>query len=115
MKLVLALIPAFAAGTPALSQESVPTIDVTPSCRAAAANVSVLKQDIEACRRSEDAARESLVKQWANFNPADRKGCYGLTTTGTPGTYTELLTCLEMRRDARKLPDTTTIGRGLGQ
>ncbi len=54
-------------------------------------------------------ARDILVKEWNNFLPADRTSCYRLTTTGTPGTYTELLTCLEMRRDARALPTVDEI------
>ena len=33
---------------------------------------------------------------------------------GMGGTYTELLTCLEMKRDARKLPkDEGTVGLGV--
>ena len=82
--------------------QGVPTIDVGPSCRAAAAG-NTAAQDAESCRRSEMASRDSLVKQWNSFPAADRNGCYKLTTTGTPGTYSELLTCLEMRRDARNL------------
>ena len=82
--------------------QGVPTIDVGPSCRAAAAGYQGA-QDADSCRRSEMAARESLVKQWDSFPAADRTGCYKLTTTGTPGTYSELLTCLEMRREARNL------------
>ena len=70
-----------------------------------------MQQDYDSCRKSEDSAREALVQQWSTFLPADRGSCFRLTTTGTPGTYTELLTCLEMKRDARKLPD-TTIGLG---
>ena len=82
--------------------QGVPKIDVGPSCKAAAAGSSGA-QDVESCRRSEAGARDSLEKQWTSFPAADRSGCYELTTTGTPGTYTELLTCLEMRRDARQL------------
>lgn len=82
--------------------QGVPTIDVGPSCRAAAAGVPNAP-DTESCRRSELGAREILVKQWNSFPAADRTGCYKLTTTGTPGTYSELLTCLEMRREARNL------------
>lgn len=82
--------------------QGVPTIDVGPSCRAAAAG-NKNAQDADSCRRSELAARETLVKLWDSFPAADRTGCYKLTTTGTPGTYSELLTCLEMRRDARDL------------
>ncbi|MBX9774001.1 MAG: hypothetical protein K2Y71_06270 [Xanthobacteraceae bacterium] len=91
--------------------QGVPTIDIGPSCRAAAKGSVGMQQDYESCRNSEAAARESLAKQWSTFLPADRGSCYRLTTTGTPGTYTEFLTCLEMKRDARKLPD-TTIGQG---
>ena len=82
--------------------QGVPNIDVGPSCRAAAAGVANAP-DVESCRRSELGAREILVKQWGSFPAADRTGCYKLTTTGTPGTYSELLTCLEMRREARNL------------
>jgi hypothetical protein len=39
--------------------------------------------------------------------------CVGLSTLGAKATYTELLTCLELMRDARKLPKEgdVTIGR----
>jgi hypothetical protein len=91
--------------------QGVPTINIGPSCRAAAQGSVGMQQDYDSCLKSEDAARDILVKQWSSFLPADRGSCFRLTTTGTPGTYTELLTCLEMKRDARKLPD-TTIGLG---
>ena len=86
-----------------------------PSCREAAKGSVGLSQTIESCRRSEEAARDILVKNWKNFHAADRDSCYRLTRTGTPGTYTELLTCLEMRRDARALPDPGLIRKKLGQ
>jgi hypothetical protein len=76
---------------------------IEPSCRAAAKGSGGLTQDFASCRGSEEAARDTLVKQWKNFPVADRNSCHRLTTTGTPGTYTELLTSLEMRRDARGL------------
>lgn len=90
--------------------QGVPDIDIEPSCKAASSEIGI-RQDFEYCRRSEMNARALLVKHWASFPPEDRAGCYSLTTTGTPGTYTELLTCLEMRRDARKLPDGTSTRR----
>jgi hypothetical protein len=96
--------------------QGVPNLNVDPSCRAAAKGSAGMQQDFESCRKSEDAAREILVQQWSSFLAADRGSCYRLTTTGTPGTYTELLTCLEMKRDARKLPnDSSTIGLGTQQ
>jgi hypothetical protein len=86
-----------------------PKINFAASCRAAAKGNVGLVQSLEGCRHSEQAARETLVKQWSTFAGGDRQSCYRLTTTGTPGTYTELLTCLEMRRDARSLGASNAI------
>jgi hypothetical protein len=103
--LVVALSGVSAVSFPGLAfGQGVPRINIVPSCKAAAATYVGLPQEFESCRRSEEAAREILVKQWNTFLPGDRTSCHRLTTTGTPGTYTELLTCLEMRRDARALP-----------
>jgi hypothetical protein len=112
MKSIIALLLVASAGIAAA--QGVPTIDIGPSCKAAAKGAAGVQQDYDSCRKSEEAARDLLVKQWSSFIAADRGSCYRLTTTGTPGTYTELLTCLEMKRDARKLPDSpsTTLGQG---
>ena len=90
--------------------QGVPTIDIAPSCRAAAKGNAGM-QEYESCHKSELAAREILVQQWSSFLAADRGSCHRLTTTGTPGTYTEFLTCLEMKRDARKLNN--SLDRGI--
>jgi hypothetical protein len=94
----------------------VPHLDIRASCRdAMKASVGII-QDMDACLASENGAREQLAKEWSSFGAADRTSCLSLTRTGTSGTYTELLTCLEMKRDARKLPNESqpdTIGRGM--
>src|SRR5215218_9436122 len=113
MKSHLTAILLVASASIASAQQGVPTIDIGPTCRAAAAGTAGMNQDYDSCRKSEDAARDLLVQQWSSFLAADRGSCFRLTTTGTPGTYTELLTCLEMKRDARKLPDGATVGRGM--
>jgi hypothetical protein len=109
MKSILALLLLGSAGIAAA--QGVPTINIAPTCQAAAKGSVGMQQDFDSCRKSEEAARDILVKEWNSYLAADRGSCFRLTTTGTPGTYTELLTCLEMKRDARKLPDTTTIGQ----
>ena len=97
--------------------DNVPTLNVKPSCQQAANGSLGLTQEFDACMQSENSAREQIAQQWKDFSPADRDGCVRLTTIGTGGSYTELLTCLEMRREARKLPDDTstkptgTVGR----
>jgi hypothetical protein len=89
---------------------SVPTIDVRPTCKAAASGVIGLQQDIQVCLQSEQGVRDQLVKEWGQFRPDDKASCTRLTTMSGGGTYTELITCLEMKRDARKLPNELTIG-----
>ena len=41
-------------------------------------------------------------QDWTSFAPADRTSC--LQSTGSTGAYTDLLKCLELRRDARQFP-----------
>jgi hypothetical protein len=84
--------------------DPVPTFNVEPSCRQAASGDIGIKQDMSVCLEDENGAREQLVKEWGGFAPADRGLCTRLSRTGGTPTYTELLVCLEMARDARKLP-----------
>jgi len=111
MTLIL-LLPAVLVGaqlTLAIA-EQVPTIDVMPSCRAGASSGLALSQDVDSCVRSENAARDELAQHWSEFPQADRTSCLQLTTTGSSGTYTDMLTCLEIKRDARKIPKEPGLG-----
>jgi hypothetical protein len=90
--------------------DPVPHLNVQPSCRAAASGNIGIKQDMSVCLDDENNAREQIVKEWGQFAPADRTSCTRLSNTGGAPTYTELLTCLEMARDARKLPKEDTLG-----
>ena len=95
-------------------QNTMPNIDVGPSCRAAANGSLGIKQDLDSCLKTEQDARVQVGKEWSEFTAGDRTTCIGLATLGAPTTYTELLTCLELMRDARKLPkdaDTSIGGR----
>jgi hypothetical protein len=83
-----------------IAVDSVPDINPEPSCRSAAARAQPIG-DIEPCMRLERAAREELVRRWAEFNASEKADCTSLTMAGGKPTYTELLTCLELRRDAR--------------
>jgi hypothetical protein len=98
--------------TTVLVANEVPRLDITPSCRASADGILGVKQDIDSCLQSESAAHDQLTKEWNTYPPGDRASCTKLTTLGgTGGTYTELITCLEMKRDAAKLPkEGNTIG-----
>jgi hypothetical protein len=88
----------------AASDDGVPALDVGPSCSAAAMAQLTGTENMQACLADEQQARGQLVKTWTNFSIADRTTCLR-TVIGFEPTYTELLTCLEMASDARKLPE----------
>ena len=79
-----------------------PQFDLRTICRAAADNAPTTAQR---CLEDEQQARQQLSRQWGEFGAADRTTCVG-TVTNVAGvrSYIELLTCLEMARDARTLP-----------
>ena len=80
--------------------DSVPTLDVTASCRAAAAAAKTTDR-MQSCLNSEQKAHDQLVKDWSGFSSVDRANCVKALMVFEP-TYTELLTCLEMARDVKK-------------
>jgi hypothetical protein len=84
--------------------DPVPNLNVEPSCRAAASGFVGIKQDMSVCLDDEKGARDQLVKEWGQFVAEDKTRCTRMATTGGSPTYTELLVCLEMARDAKKLP-----------
>ena len=90
--------------TRAAASDSLPSWDQTASCRDAASVASQAPSDrSQSCLASEQRTREELNKYWSAYPAEDRVGCVK-SLTFSP-TYTELLTCLEMRRDVRKLRD----------
>ena len=88
----------------ASSNGGVPTLDVRPSCSAAAIAEVETKDAMQSCMADEQNAHDQLVRQWTKFNSADRAACLGPIMEFEP-TYTELLTCLEMATDTRKMPE----------
>lgn len=90
--------------------DKVPTINVTPSCRAISEGISTIGRDFDSCMRSEQTAKEQLEKEWSQFTAAERSRCVSAATVGGEATYTETLTCLEMERDVRKLPEAAGNG-----
>jgi hypothetical protein len=93
--------------------DSVPSYNVEPFCRTVAMRAAPIG-DADICLRQEQEARAQLVRQWPQFGAADKSFCEQLARTGGDPTYTELLTCLELQRDARSLRDRErgTVGQG---
>jgi len=87
--------------------DSLPAFDSEPSCRAAAVMTTA---GFDSCMNDEKSARAMLQSQWDQFSASERTSCVETTTTGGPPSYVELLTCLQMARDARNLPADKTDG-----
>ena len=89
----------------------VPTLNVEPSCKAAGQVGMSLGRTAESCMNDERAAREQLVKDWGTFSADDKSHCLSMVTTGGSPSYVELISCLEMSRDAKRIAQ----GRQLDQ
>lgn len=100
VRVFVALVLAVA---PALAADEVPRLDMKPGCRTAADSAATVKRDYDSCLKSEESARDKLKASWKKFPAEDRSRCTGMTKMGGPPSYVELLTCLEMARDARQI------------
>jgi len=95
---------AFALGSSLITLAAdVPTLKVEPSCKAAGAAGLMMGRTTESCMNDEKSAREDLVKSWSTFSSDDRAHCLSMVSTGGSPSYVELLSCLEMSRDAKKI------------
>src|SRR5215467_9912988 len=87
--------------------EDIPTLDVNPVCHGIAMQgeleAGLQRTNFEQCVQSEQATRDELKKQWSTFTTSDKTDCVALAKTGGESSYTELITCMEMARDVRKL------------
>ena len=90
--------------------DKVPDLNFQPICRESGPANLAGKDDIQTCLKDEGAARDALAKQWSQFESADRTRCVRLSTTNGSASYVEVLTCLEMDRDAKKLRRTKDAG-----
>jgi hypothetical protein len=96
-----------------LTADSIPAFNVEPHCRAIAKRTG-LSQDLEICLQQEQAAKDQLDRQWAQFTSAEKSHCLRLSTLGGNPIYTELLACLELERDARELRERNHGGMETG-
>ena len=85
------------------ASDSVPTLDPGPSCRAGAQTGVDLQPNVAGCVQGEEQARASLVKEWQQFSRNDKNSCVAEAESGGLRSYIELLTCLEIGRDAKDM------------
>jgi hypothetical protein len=82
-----------------------PNIDIQKTCRESSSALSALtdnsKQDLDSCISSEQAARDQLTKDWANYSAFAKSACIN-PKEYLPG-YVEWQSCIEMTRDVEKM------------
>jgi hypothetical protein len=83
--------------------DRVPTLNTGPTCAGADSELSSTRTAAK-CQESEQQARDALAAQWNKFPAADKRECVAETGIGGFPSYVQVLTCLEMARDARNLP-----------
>jgi hypothetical protein len=89
--------------------DEVPVLNVQQVCRGIAQQAMDPSETggpdlaMSQCVSSEQEVRGELVKAWPAFVTADKQHCTREATMGGEASYTELITCLEMARDVRRL------------
>src|SRR2546423_10822421 len=96
--LIGAMLAALAMSKLAWAEQRLPVFDVRPECRAVASVMPVQK-----CMEDEQTARADLERKWSGFTDGDRGHCIREASAGGSPSYVDLLTCLELAREARQL------------
>jgi len=93
-----------------LAADTVPKFDVERTCRPAAAAGILPGRDSSACQRDENDARSKLEQDWTQYTAAQRNQCCGFAGLDRAPSYVELLTCLEIAKQAKELPQESKMG-----
>ena len=91
--------------------DAVPRYDVNASCSGLAKSVQerqgavsqTTQERTARCVKTEEDARAKLTAEWPRFDAAERASCIGASSAGGTPSYVELLVCLGMKLEVRKL------------
>jgi hypothetical protein len=102
---------ACAASMSAARADQYPTLNVAPVCHGITEQSDLQGgfRDVtfDQCMKAEQEDRQAMIKEWSTFSAADRAHCIAEATMGGESSYTDLVTCLEMARDVRRMAKTT--------
>jgi hypothetical protein len=82
--------------SPVAVSDTVPKFDIVKECRFEGGS----SVEFDRCSQDEAAALEQLKANWAQFTGVDKSYCLSAATVGGLASYVDLLTCLEMAREA---------------
>jgi hypothetical protein len=93
LHLPIAILVAF---SPVAVSDAVPKFDIVRECRFEGGSTV----EFDRCSDDEGAALRELERAWAQFTGVDKSTCLSVATVAGFASYVELLTCLEMAREA---------------
>ena len=71
---------------------------------------SSVGRNAQSCIDDEREAKDSLTKTWLQYSRAHQSPCLGMTTRGVPlELYAELISCLEIMKDAAAIYKTDPL------
>jgi uncharacterized protein YecT (DUF1311 family) len=88
--------------------DGVPKFDMARQCRldsTQAFDLSAgLDETVKRCVADEQGALTQLQTQWSQFRESDKAQCTVETNIGGTSSYVDLLTCLQLAKEAGQLP-----------
>src|SRR5262245_8295819 len=93
-----------------LVADTVPRFNLDQTCRAAGEVSTSLGRSPGDCKRDEEDAHGKLQQDWTQYTSEQRTGCVRFSSLGSAPSYVELLTCLEMAKQAKELPEASKMG-----
>lgn len=113
--IVIVALATFIISSQAARSHEFPVLNVKPLCHGITEQSSLQEGfqtvTFDQCMRAEQDDRKSMIQEWSTFSSGDRKHCVAEATMGGDSSYTDLLTCLEMARDVRKLKSPSKSSR----
>jgi hypothetical protein len=97
-----------------LAADGVPKFDVVWTCRPASSAAILPGRDSAACQKDENDALTKLGQDWTNYSATQRASCTNFVGLDRAPSYVELLTCLEMAKQAKELPQESKTGTTVG-
>jgi hypothetical protein len=82
--------------SPVAVSGTVPKFDIVRECRFEGGSTV----EFDRCSQDEAVELEQLKANWAQFTGVDKSSCLSVATVAGFASYVELLTCLEMAREA---------------
>lgn len=109
MRMILSAIALMIAIIGRAGAEDLPHLNLDPICHGIAAHASAPGEaggpdlSFTQCVDQELRVRSDLLKDWATFSLGSQRQCIGEASDGGLASYTDLLTCLQIARDAERM------------